>query len=87
MKVTDELILREVAGEYVLIPTGELASKIYGIISLNESGVLLYQKLKEECSKEELIDALLEEYETDWETAERGVTKFLQKMEEAGILR
>lgn len=87
MRVIEELVLREVAGEYVLIPTGEIASKIQGIIGLNESGVLLYEKLKNDCTKEELKNALLETYEVDEETAMKGVEKFLKKMEEAGILR
>lgn len=86
MKVSENLILREVAGEHVLIPTGELATKIYGIISLNESGVLLYKKLQKECTKDELIQAVLDEYETDDSTAAHGVENFLKKMNEVGLL-
>ena len=86
MKVTEELILREIAGEYVLIPTGEMASKIYGIIGLNGTGVFLYKQLQRETTVEELVETLLREYETDRETAERDVKRFLKKMEEAGIL-
>lgn len=86
MKVSADLILREVAGENVLIPSGELASQIYGILSLNESGVFLYKKLQKDCTKEELIDALLEEYEIDRETAAKDLERFLKKMEEAKIL-
>ena len=65
MKVSNQFILRTIADEYLLIPTGEAAMNVKGLISLSESGYLLYEKLKNECSKEELVQALKDEYERD----------------------
>lgn len=86
MRAEKNMILREIAGEYILIPVGTMALKIHGIINLTESGHLLWEMLQEECREEELVAAIRQEYEIDWETAERDVRSFLKKLEDAGML-
>lgn len=86
MRVIDDLIVREIAGEYILVPTGSAALKIHGMINLSESGYLLWNKLQSDCMEEELVDAILEEYEIDRETATEDTKTFLEKMDSIGIL-
>ncbi|WP_455582723.1 PqqD family protein [Dysosmobacter sp.] len=86
MKATNEVVLREIAGEYLLIPTGQTALKIHGMITLSESGLLLWKKLQKDCTEEELIETILSEYEVDRETARADVQAFLGQMNEVGIL-
>ena len=74
MRVSKELILREVAGENILIPVGKAALKIHGMICLTETAAFLFGKLQEEHTEAELVDALLTEYE------------FVEQMESVGIL-
>ena len=35
MRVSQELILREIAGEHILVPVGEAALRFQGMITLN----------------------------------------------------
>lgn len=86
MKVSNQFILRTIADEYLLIPTGEAAMNVKGLISLSESGYLLYEKLKDECSKEDLVQALKDEYEVDESTAVQDVEMFLQQMRQLKML-
>ncbi|MGM9630815.1 PqqD family protein [Butyricicoccus sp.] len=86
MKATKDMILREVAGEHILVPTGEAAIQFQGVITLNDSGLLLWNRLQEDCTEAQLVDAVLEEYEIDAETAAADVRKFLEQMKQAGIL-
>lgn len=86
LKATSEVVLREVAGEYLLIPTGQTALKVHGMITLSESGLLLWKKLAEDCTEEDLVAAILTEYEVDRETAAADVKAFLKQMEEVGLL-
>ena len=86
MRVIDDLIVREIAGEYILVPTGSAALKIHGMINLSESGYLLWNKLQSDCTEEELVDAILEKYEIDRETATEDTKTFLEKMDSIGIL-
>ena len=87
VKVTDEMILREIAGEYILIPVGKMALKLHGMINLSESAVLLWKKLQTHCTEEELVEVLLQEYEVDRETAGNDVREFIEAMKEIGILQ
>lgn len=86
MKINGELVIRHIAGETVLIPTGEAALQNSGIISLTESGELLVRKLQEGCSFDDLVDCLLSEYEVDRAQAEQDVARFLGKLKERGLL-
>lgn len=86
MRAIEDLIIREIAGEYILVPTGNAALKIHGMINLSESGYLLWNKLQSGCTEEELVDAILEEYEIDRETATEDMRIFLEKMNSIGIL-
>ena len=87
MKVREDLVLREVAGESILIPVGKIALDIKGMFTLTESGTLLYRKLTEDCTKEDLVQALLGEYEVDREKATEDVDTFLEQLETAGVLQ
>lgn len=86
MRVSKDFVLREIAGDYVLVPIGEAAKKLYGIISLTESGKMLWQLLEEEHTENELIDAVLEMYDIDRETATADVEKFIEKLKRENLL-
>ena len=86
LKATSEVVLREIAGENLLIPVGQTALKIHGMITLSESGLLLWKRLQTECTEDELVEALLTEYQVDRETAAADVKAFIRQMQEVGIL-
>lgn len=86
MKVNDQFILRTIAGDHLLIPVGEAAISVKGMIALSESGALIYEKLKGGCTKEDLIAALTSEYEVSQEEALRDTDAFLNQMRELNML-
>jgi len=86
MKISNLFVLRSIAGEHLLIPTGAAASSVQGLISLNETGALLYSKLAAGSDEAELIDALTAEYDVSAEEAAGDVAEFLAQMAELGIL-
>ena len=87
MKATNEMVVREIAGEHILIPVGKTALKVLGMITLSESGLLLWNRLQEDCTEETLVDAMLAEYEVDRGTAAADVKAFLDQMRTVGILQ
>lgn len=86
MRISDQYMLRQVADEYLVIPVGEAALKVRGLIALSESGSLLYRRLQSGCTEAELVDALLEEYDVDRQTAVEDTRAFLHQMRTMGIL-
>lgn len=86
MKAIQDVILREIAGEHLLIPVGQAALQIHGMINLSESGLLLWNKLQRDCTEQELVDVILAEYDVDRETAAADVRAFVANMMEVGLL-
>ena len=86
MRISDQFMLRQVADEYLVIPVGEAALRIKGLIALSESGALLYRRLQSGCTEAELTDTLLNEYDVEPQTARADVTAFLNQMRSLGIL-
>ena len=48
MRITKEFVLREIAGDYIIIPTGKTVFDFNGLITLNEVGVSLWKMLQNE---------------------------------------
>ena len=86
MKIKNGYMLREVAGEAVVVPSGKVSLNFQGIISLNETGALLWKQLEQGCEKKDLVQALLDEYEVDAETVEKDVNEFLKLAGDAGLI-
>lgn len=86
MKRNQQFILREIAGKVVLVPFGQKALDMNGIVTLNETAKFLWEKCEEDCVAADLEAALMEEYKIDKETAANAVEIFVTKMKEAGCL-
>lgn len=80
MRVKDDFILRQIAGESLLIPVGETALSVKGLIALSESGCLLFERLRQDCCREDLVRLLTDTYEVSEQTAGEDVDSFLEKM-------
>lgn len=86
MYVSKNFIVREIAGDYIVVPTGEEALKFNGLITLNEVGAFLWKKLQEDVELEALVKAVCEEYEVEEETALEDVKEFLQILRDHEML-
>ena len=86
MKISDKCVLRQFAGAWIVLPVAEKTVDFNGMLTLNESGVLLWRKLEDGCTKAELIEALLSEYEVTRDEAEADVYSFISKLENAGCI-
>lgn len=79
MKIKDGFMLREVAGEWVVIPLGERVIEFSGIMSLSESGAFLWKKMEgTDVSEDHLVKLLLNEYDVDEATARVDVNEFIK---------
>jgi hypothetical protein len=68
------------------VPVGEEADELHGILKLNQSAAAILELLKEEISEEEIVQKLLEKYESSEEDMKSYVHDYLAELEEAGIL-
>lgn len=84
MKIKDSFVLRNIAGINTVIST-DISSGFDGMITLNETGVFMWNILKDGTTLEELIDALIREYDIDKETATKDTSDFVDKLSSINV--
>lgn len=85
MKLKDGFVLKQVAGDTVVVPT-KADMNLNMVITLNTTGAFLWKLLEQGAQEQELVDKLLEEYDVDAATARRCVADFVKKVETHGFL-
>lgn len=86
MKRSEQFLLREVAGKQVVVPLGRAAVAFPGMLTLNTSGVYLWQLLEQEQTEDTLVQAMCEKYAVDEVTARQDIAAFLEKLRAVGAL-
>ena len=86
MKIKKGFLMREVAGENVVIAVGEAAKSFKGMIRLNPTGAFLWKLLEKDTDEAAMVSAMLDAYETDKETAENDIRAFVGSIRAAGLL-
>ncbi|WP_370749991.1 PqqD family protein [Eubacterium sp.] len=86
MKIREGFLLRNVAGNNVVVPIGQATLDFNGMMSLNETGAFIFSKMLEGTTKEQLIEDLISEYEVEREIAQKDVDDFIKKVEGEGLL-
>lgn len=86
MKLNKDMILRKVAGEVVLIPTGKMAQQFNGMITMNPAAEFIWENIENTENVDQLVDMIVNEFEVDRETALNDALGFVGMMVENGFL-
>jgi len=86
MKIKDGFVLRNVVDEFIVMPTGDNIAKFDGAVVLNEVSAFVYKQLEHPVSKEDVLEALLAEFDVDRETAAKDLDALLDSFAKMGIL-
>ena len=86
MKIKDDFVLKDMGDFSVVIAVGESLKKYNCMITLNESGKLLWEKLSAGCERADLVNAITAVYDVDEEHAQKDVDAFLTKLKNANII-
>lgn len=86
MKIKNCFILKDMGDFSVVVATGEALKKYNCMITLNSSGVFLWKMLEKGATEQELVDAMLQEYNVQESTAKEHILQFLEKIKQADIL-
>lgn len=87
MKIKKEFVVREVADNIVMVPTGKLMNEYSKMFKLNGIGKFIAELLqKNDMEIEEIVQKILEKYEVDEERATQDTKKFIKELQENGVL-
>ncbi len=86
MKIKLEFVLREIAGDILLVPVGKTALDLNGMLTLNEVGAEIWKMLPEVENEEEIVARLVQDYDADPAQVREDVAEFISHLRELGIL-
>ena len=87
IKLKKGFVLRKIGPIYSAVPFGKMTNDIKGMISLSESGYILWQAMNKGAdSVADLVDVLLETYDVDRDTATKDVNEFLNYLTDMGVI-
>ncbi len=86
MKAQSGFVLRNLAGEYVLAPVGDQIKSYDALVVMNELSAFLWDRLQRDVSRQDLLSAVLDEYDVEEETCARDIDAVLAKMRAIGLL-
>ena len=85
MKIKNGFVVREVGGESVVVPVGEMSKSFHGMINLNETGAFLWKFFSVEHTIDEGVAALRAEYEVEESIARADVERFVETIKSSGF--
>ncbi|MBQ9860613.1 MAG: PqqD family protein [Clostridia bacterium] len=86
MRIKDGFLLREIGDRTVVVPVGAKTLDFRCIMTLNESGALLWRSLQQDTDQSALAAILLAEYEVDEAKAAADAASFVATLREKGLL-
>ena len=85
MSISKNFILKEVAGEFMIIPVSNGNVDFSKVFDINDSGAFIYKALEEGKTKEEIITLMCAEYDAPKEVIEADFDEFVSELIRRGI--
>ncbi|HPF53123.1 MAG TPA: PqqD family protein [Eubacteriales bacterium] len=86
MKHKKDFLLQKVSTTYVVVAVNEAAISFKRMITFNETGAFLWEALDNDCTEEQLVKALTDEYDVCEAIASRDVGIFVERLRAAGLI-
>lgn len=80
MKLKDGFIVRNMLGDYMVMPTGDNIAKFDGSVVINDVAAFILEKMKTPVSKDDLLEYILKEFDVDRETASADLDKLIETL-------
>ena len=87
MKIKENLVLRRIGSEYVIIVPGKESVDMTEVYTLNETSAWIWEQLKNvDFTIEEIVELVLQQYDVDQERAINDVQTFIDILRAGGLI-
>lgn len=86
MNINPGFVMREVAGHYIAIATGEASKSFHGMIRINETGAVVWQGIEDGLDADQIAESLAFSYGIETEKALRDVSSCIDRLVDAGLV-
>jgi len=85
MPISNNFMLKAVAGEYMIIPTSNNNVNFSKIFNINETGAFIFNKLKEGKNRNEILELLKKEYNATEAVLAADLDEFINELKKREI--
>jgi len=82
-----DVVYRVISGEAILIPITRETQGAGRMLTLNETGAFVWERLDGERRLEDILREILDEFEVEEGTARRDLLELIAELEKAGAIR
>ena len=86
MNIKKRLLNRQIAGDAFLVPVGKEIYDSNGLFFLTEVGEFIWDRLAEAGGTEDILRAILEEYDVEESVARQDLEAFFEKLRALDII-
>ncbi|MDR1527488.1 MAG: PqqD family protein [Dysgonamonadaceae bacterium] len=87
MRIKENLVLRRIGSEYIVIVPDEGQVDLTEVYTLNETSVWIWEQLKDEdFTVEQVTELLLQRYDVDKESAMNDVLELIDIFRKGGLI-
>lgn len=86
MKRNKLYIVKDIAGETVIVPTGNAIENFNGLISTNEVAGFIWKNVEECETPDDMVKKVMDAYEGDPDTIKKEVLEFLETLRKVGMI-
>lgn len=87
MKIKNGFVIEKVGDDYLAVAVGNRADEFAGLVRMNSTGAFLWKLIDgQDRTKEELLSAVLNEYDVDESIARADIDNFERQLADGGIL-
>ena len=85
MKINKDFMLRKIADEYIIVPTGKASQIFNGMITVNDVAAFIWENVDECETTENIVSKVLSEFDIDEDTARQDVEGFTYMLIQVGM--
>ena len=87
MKLRENLVLRRIGNEYIVIVPNKDVVDLTEVYTLNETSAWIWEQLKNgDCTIEQIVESVQQHYDVDQETATNDVQVFVNILKAEGLI-
>ena len=86
MRTNPDFIKRKIAGENLLVPVGDAAKEINGMVRMNATAVFIWENINDCEHLDDLVKLICENFDVDEETAAKDARDSVVSLFRAGML-
>ena len=86
MKLKQGIIISEVNGEFVAVPSGQASKSFNGMIRMNKTAAMIAKMLQNGANEDEVVDAICQDYDVSRDIATEDYRAITEQFEALNLI-